>query len=50
MNCTEVSKFLDEHAHFWYNFIVSQTQIASGIVTCMIGVPTEPVLLNRKSR
>jgi hypothetical protein len=46
VNCVEVSKFQDEHSHFCYSFIVSQTQIASGIVTCLTGVPTELVLLS----
>jgi hypothetical protein len=45
-----VSKFQDEHSNFCYNFIVSETQIASGIVTCKIGVPTGVVLLVGRSR
>jgi len=50
VNCVEVSKFQDEHSHFCYSFIVNQTQIASGNVTCMIGDPTKPGLLNGSSR
>lgn len=50
MNCVEVSKFQDEHSNFCYNFIVSETQIASGIVTRRIDVATEVVLLAGRSR